>query len=466
MEQSNTVVELDTDRIVQEHRRFFHSGTTRSVTFRLEQLGRLKDAIVRNEKLLFDALHKDLRKSEMEAYATEIGLVLDSIRYTMNNLKRWAKPQKVKTPLFLMPSTSRILSEPYGTVLIISPYNYPVYLCIEPMIGAIAAGNCVVLKPSEMTPNVSAALRRIVTETFDESYVRIVEGEREVTSALLAASFDYIFFTGSVPVGKIVMEAAAKQLIPVTLELGGKSPVIVDSSANLNVAAKRIVWGKLLNAGQTCIAPDYVLVHEDVKDTLIIKMKETIAAFYGANPGLSPDFGRIVNERHFHRLAAIIDQDRANVVAGGRVDKADLYIEPTLLAAKSWDDAAMSEEIFGPILPILPFRQLEEAITQIIDRPKPLSLYLFTESKAVEREVLERVSFGGGCVNDTVMHVSSAYMPFGGIGHSGIGGYHGKYSFDLFSHKKSILKKSTRISIELPYPPYKDKMKWLRKLLK
>jgi aldehyde dehydrogenase (NAD+) len=466
MEQSKTVVELDTDRIVQEHRRFFHSGTTRSVAFRLEQLGRLKDAIVRNERLLFDALLKDLRKSEMEAYATEIGLVLDSIRYTMNNLKRWAKPQKVKTPLFLMPSTSRILSEPYGTVLIISPYNYPVYLCIEPMIGAIAAGNCVVLKPSEMTPNVSAALRHIVTETFDESYVRIVEGEREVTSALLAASFDYIFFTGSVPVGKIVMEAAAKQLIPVTLELGGKSPVIVDSTANLNVAAKRIVWGKLLNAGQTCIAPDYVLVHEDVKDTLISKMKETIAAFYGANPGLSPDFGRIVNERHFHRLAAIIDQDRANVVAGGRVDKADLYIEPTLLSAKSWDDAAMSEEIFGPILPILPFRQLEEAITQIIDRPKPLSLYLFTESKAVEREVLERVSFGGGCVNDTVMHVSSAYMPFGGVGHSGIGGYHGKYSFDLFSHKKSILKKSTRISIELPYPPYKDKMKWLRKLLK
>lgn len=465
MEQSKTA-ELDTGRIVQEHRLFFHSGRTRSVSFRLEQLGRLKDSIERNERLLHDALYKDLRKSELEAYATEIGLVLDSIRYTMKHLRRWAKPKRVKTPLFLMPSTSRILSEPYGTVLIISPYNYPVYLFLEPLIGAIAAGNCAVLKPSEMTPNVSAALHTIIAETFDEAYVRIVEGEREATSALLAAAFDYIFFTGSVLVGKIVMEAAAKQLIPVTLELGGKSPVIVDRSANLSIAAKRIIWGKLLNAGQTCIAPDYVLVHEDVKDALVGKMKDTIAAFYGANPGLSPDFGRIVNERHFHRLATIIDRDRANVIAGGRVDKADLYIEPTLLAAKSWDDAAMSEEIFGPILPILPFRELEEAVSQIIDRPKPLSLYLFTENRAVEREVLERISFGGGCVNDTVMHVSSAYMPFGGVGHSGIGGYHGKYSFDLFSHKKSILKKSTKISIELPYPPYKDKLKWLRKLLK
>lgn len=457
---------LDAGRIVQEHRRFFQSGATLNVDFRLEQLGRLKDSILRNEKLISEALHKDLRKSEFEAYATEIGLALHSIRYTMKHLRQWAKPQKVRTPLHLMPSSSRIMKEPYGTVLIISPFNYPFSLLIEPLIGAIAAGNCAVLKPSEMTPNVSSLVKRLIDETFEPPFVRVVEGEREVTTALLAEAFDYIFFTGSVPVGKVVMEAAAKRLIPVTLELGGKSPVIVDRTANLDLAAKRIVWGKLLNAGQTCIAPDYLLAHEEIREPLIVKMKETIKAYYGADPSGSPDFGRIVNERHFSRLTAIVENDRANVIAGGGANKADLYIEPTLLAAKSWDDAAMSEELFGPILPILSYRELNDAIKQINDRPKPLALYVFTENKAVEREVLSRVSFGGGCVNDTIMHVSSAYMPFGGVGESGMGGYHGKHSFELFSHKKSVLKKSTKVSIDLPYPPYKDKLKLLRKLLK
>lgn len=454
------------DLILQEHRKKFHSGYTRSVDFRLEQLKKLSDAVKRNERDLLSALYQDLHKNEFEAYSTEIGYTLDSIRYMRKHLKRWMKPRKVRTPFYHAASRSRMYQEPYGTVLIIGPFNYPFQLLIEPLIGAIAAGNSVILKPSENTPTVAAAVKKLILETFDESYIRVIEGEKETTSALIHAPFDYIFFTGSVPVGRIVMEAAAANLVPVTLELGGKSPVIVDRTANLDAAAKRIIWGKMMNAGQTCIAPDYILAHEDIKDELIARMKAVLASFYGPDARQSSDYGRIVNERQFDRLASILEKDQANVLFGGRIHREELYIEPTLLAATSWSDAAMLDEIFGPILPIMGFRELEEAIQMINSRPKPLALYLFTEQHRVENEVLARVSFGGGCVNDTISHIANHHLPFGGVGHAGIGAYHGKYSFDLFSHTKSVMTKSTKLNINFLFPPYGDKLKWVRKILR
>lgn len=456
----------DIGQMIHDHKQFFYSGRTSDLSFRLDQLRKLKEAIQRYEPQIVSALYQDLRKSEFESYETEIGLTLESIRYTMKHLKRWMKRQKVKTPLYLHPSKSYIMKEPYGTALIIGPFNYPYQLVIEPLIGAIAAGNCAVLKPSESTPTVSAVIRAMVSETFDEHYITVIEGDKETTSALIHAPFDYIFFTGSVPVGKIVMEAAAHNLVPVTLELGGKSPVIVDRTANLDIAAKRIIWGKLLNTGQTCVAPDYVLVHTDIKEALISKMKEMIIRFYGSDALESPDYGQIVNENQFDRLVSIIESDQANLLYGGRSVREKLYIEPTLLEAVSWNDAAMSDEIFGPILPIMEYRTLDEAIQLINDQPKPLALYLFTANKDVENQVLSRTSFGGGCINDTISHAASAHLPFGGVGNSGMSGYHGKHSFDIFSHRKSILKKSTKIDIGLVYPPYLNKMKWLRKILK
>ncbi|MFF2092818.1 aldehyde dehydrogenase [Paenibacillus sp. NPDC058174] len=460
---------IDADRVqqaIEEHKRYFAAGTTQDVKFRIAQLLKLRDAIQKFEPQLTEALYRDLRKGDFEAYATEIGFALDSIRHTAKQLKRWTRPRRVKTPLVLMPSTSSIRSEPYGTVLIISPFNYPFQLCMEPLIGAIAAGNCALLKPSELTPNVSAVIARLIGETFDPAYIRVVEGEKEVTSLLINAPFDLIFFTGSTAVGKIVMAAAAKNLVPVILELGGKSPVIVDASANLDLAAKRIAWGKFMNTGQTCIAPDYILAHADIKEQLIAKLKETISGFYGTDAAASRDYGRIVNTRRFDQLAAILEQDRAGIRYGGTVDRDDLYIEPTLLDSACWKDAAMAEEIFGPILPIMEYQDLEEAINGINARPKPLALYVFTENRSVEREVLSRISFGGGCVNDTISHIINPYLPFGGIGNSGIGTYHGKHGFDQFSHQKSILKKSTLLDITILFPPYNDRLKWIKRLLK
>lgn len=454
------------EKILQEHHQFFHRGRTYDVQFRIEQLSKLKKAIQRNEQQILSALHQDLGKSAFEAYATEVGLTLDSIGYTMKHLKQWMKPQKVKTPIHQFPSKSFILKEPYGTVLIIGPFNYPFHLVIEPLVGAIAAGNCAILKPSENTPTVSAIITTLIKETFDENYIRVIEGEKETTSTLIHTPFDYIFFTGSVPVGKIVMEAAAKNLVPVTLELGGKSPVIVDRTANIKLAAKRIIWGKLLNTGQTCIAPDYVFAHADIKQELIDTMKEVIISYYGTDAKESIDYGRIVNERQYDRLTAILEKDSANVLYGGHSVKEDLYIEPTLLAVKSSSDAAMQDEIFGPILPILEFHQLDEAIQMINSHPKPLALYLFTENKNIENEVLRRVSFGGGCINDTISHAASSHLPFGGVGNSGIGAYHGRSSFELFSHNKSILKKSTKIKINIVFPPYGEKIKFIKKLMK
>lgn len=456
----------DVSLLLAEHRRYFHEGHTLALSFRLEQLQRLKEALLRYEAPILDALRQDLGKGEFEGYATEFGFVLSSIAHTRKHLKRWMKPQRVRTPLQLQPASSRIISEPYGTILIISPFNYPFQLLMEPLIGAIAAGNCAVLKPSEAAPHVTEVISRLIGETFPKEYIRVVEGEKETVSALIHSPFDYIFFTGSVPVGRIVMEAAAKNLVPVTLELGGKSPVIVDATANLELAAKRIIWGKLLNAGQTCIAPDYVLAHSSVKAQLIDNMKNAIRSFYGEDAQLSPDYGRIIHTRHVDRLASILDRDQAKIVYGGRVAREERYMEPTLLDQVTWDDASMEDEIFGPILPILEYSSLDEAIRVVREHPKPLALYLFTQDSAVEQEVLHKVSFGGGCVNDTISHVASANLPFGGVGNAGIGAYHGKHSFEVFSHRKSVMKKSTRFETGLLFPPYRDKIKWVRKVLK
>lgn len=460
-----TTINERVSKILDEHKDYFSSGKTKDIDFRLKQLKVLKGAIKDNEKLILEALDKDLYKSEYEAYASEVGFTLDSIGYVMKNLKSWAKVKKVKTPFFHVGAKSYIYSEPYGTVLIIAPFNYPFQLLIEPLVGAMAAGNSAVLKPSEYTPNVSKVISKIITENFPKEYIRVMEGGREVTSSLINKPFDYIFFTGSVRVGKIVMEAASKNLVPVTLELGGKSPTIVDKEANIAVAAQRIVWGKFLNAGQTCVAPDYILAHRDIKEKLIEEMKNSLNKFYGDDVLRSRDYGRIVNENHLNRLLELIDREK--IVAGGNFDIDQLYIEPTILDKVSWDDKVMEDEIFGPILPVIEYESLDNMIKMINSRPKPLSLYVFSENKDIWERIIHSVSFGGGCINDTISHIVSPYLPFGGVGSSGIGTYHGKSSFETFSHRKSIMKKTTKVNLDLIYPPYKEKkVKLIKKILK
>ncbi|WP_298838715.1 aldehyde dehydrogenase [Clostridium sp.] len=449
-----------------EHNKFFLAGETRNIEYRISALKKLKNVIKKYEKEIINALYRDLGKSEFEAYGTEIGFVLDSIGNFIKHSKKWAKTKRVKTPIHQFPSKGYIMYEPYGTVLIIGPFNYPFQLLIEPLVGAIAAGNCAVLKPSENTPTVSGLIRKIIEETFEKNYIRVIEGEKETTSALINSAFDYIFFTGSVPVGRIVMRAAAENLVPVTLELGGKSPVIVDKTANLDIAAKRILWGKLVNTGQTCIAPDYIFVDKVIKEKFIEKLKSTAISFYGEDASKSIDYGRIVSSRQFKRLTSIIEKDKNKVIYGGNSNQGTLYIEPTIIDNVDFKDAVMQDEIFGPIMPILEYENLEEVIEMINNRPKPLALYVFTEDKNVQTAVLGRISFGGGCVNDTISHVASSNMPFGGVGNSGIGGYHGRDSFETFSHRKSILKKSTSIDIKLIFPPYGNRIKLIKKILK
>ncbi|MNI03609.1 Aldehyde dehydrogenase [compost metagenome] len=451
--------------IVHRQKQMVRSGVTKSVDFRLKQLEILKSAIKKREKDITDALFADLGKAEFEAYATEIGTVYDSISHAMKHLRKWAKPQRVPTPIVHFGSTSYIYSEPYGSVLIIGPYNYPFMLVMDPLIGAISAGNCAVVKPSEYTPHVSAILADILADCFDETYIMTIEGGKEITSILIHTPFDLIFFTGSIGVGKIVMEAAASNLVPVILELGGKSPCIVDRETNIDLAAKRIVWGKFLNTGQTCVAPDYVLAHRDIKEALIVKMKEQITAFYGADPKDSRDYGKIVNTQQWDRLNGLLDPTK--VVAGGNGDRDNLYFAPTIMNGVNWNDKVMEEEIFGPILPVLEYDDLSHVIDKVNARPKPLALYLFTENKSIENKVLESVTFGGGCVNDTILHLASPYLPFGGVGSSGMGSYHGKHSFDSFSHRKSVLKKSTRIHVDLIFPPHNNqKLKWIKRFMK
>ncbi len=450
--------------LIERQRAYFLTGATRDVPFRLEMLKRLLDAVTRYEADLFLALKADLNKSTFESYVLEIGVVREEIRFAIKHLKRWAKPRKVKTTLPLFGSASWIYPEPYGVCLIVAPWNYPFNLAVAPLIGAIAAGNCAVLKPSELSPHTSQVLARLIRETFPEEYVCVVEGGVEESNALLRERFDHIFFTGSVHVGKIVMEAASRHLTPVTLELGGKSPCIVHADANLDLAARRIAWGKCLNAGQTCVAPDYLLVHRQVKEALLERMRSAIAGMYGEDVMRNPDYTRIVSQRHFERLTRFLRDGEA--VIGGRHDPVRLVIEPTVLDCVQWDDPVMQEEIFGPILPVLAYDNLDEAIAAVNARPKPLALYLFTESAKVQQTVLAQVSFGGGCVNDTLYHLANPHLPFGGVGESGIGGYHGKHSFDTFSHHKSVLKQTTLFDIPLRYPQTKHALKMIRMFLR
>lgn len=456
----------DVDHMIEVQHNFYYTGATKTVEFRKEQLIRLKKAIQHHEKEIVQALYMDLRKSEFEAYATEVGFVLDSIGFMLKHIDEWMKPEKVKTALHLMPAKSFVLKEPYGSVLIIGPFNYPFQLVMEPLIGAIIGGNCAIVKPSESAIHTAKVIRKVIASTFSPHYIQVVEGEIEETSALIHAPFDYIFFTGSIAVGKIIMKAASERLTPITLELGGKSPAVIDHTANLEVAAKRIIWGKFVNAGQTCVAPDYLLVHQEVKDIFVHLLKKTIFEFFGKDAQDSPDYGRIINARQFDRLRELIQKEGQYISLGGKIDSEDLYIEPTLLEGVNWQNPSMEDEIFGPILPILTYNRLETAIGQIRKLPKPLSAYFFSENEKAIQYFLEELPFGGGCINDTISHVGSSHMPFGGVGPSGMNAYHGKASFDTFTHAKSILKKSTKFPINIVFPPYKNKVKLVKSLLR
>lgn len=455
-------------KLTEAQKQFFETGWTRDLAFRICQLQLLADAMRKNETVLGEALKKDLGKSAFESYATEIGFVLADIRYTIQNLQKWSAPKRVRTPLYLFPGKSKIQKEPYGSVLILGPYNYPVQLLAEPLVGAIAAGNCAVLKPSELTPHVSEAMYQIVHSTFKEEYIACVEGGVEVNQELLSQKFDYIFFTGSERVGRIVMKAAAENLTPVTLELGGKSPVIIEKTANIKEAARRIAWGKLMNAGQTCVAPDYVLVDESRKQQFLTEMKTAFSHLYGKEIKKNPDFGRIVNERHMERLQKILEQDAKYLFCGGEADTLQRYIEPAILdLGKDQNAASMQEELFGPILPVLSYHTLEDAVRFVNKRAKPLALYLFTKKRSAEKFVLERVSSGGVCVNDTISHLINPDLPFGGVGASGMGQYHGKYSFDTFTHEKSVFYKPADWNLPVCYPPFtKGKMNLVKFFLK
>ncbi|OWY21110.1 aldehyde dehydrogenase [Sphingobacteriales bacterium UPWRP_1] len=454
--------ESDIAGTLAEQRRFFATNATKSLDFRITQLKKLKKAVADFEAPLMEALKKDLNKTGLEAFGTEIAIVNSEIDVAIKKLKSWANPKSVFTPFFHFPARSKIYNDPYGVVLIIGPWNYPFQLVISPLVGAIAAGNCAMLKPSELAPNVSALLATMIKQTFQSQYVAIFEGDVTVAHELLENKFDYIFFTGGTAVGKLIYQAAAKNLTPVTLELGGKSPCIVHKDANIKLSARRILWGKLLNAGQTCVAPDYVFVHRQIKHELIVAMKEELVNMLGENAEDSPYYCRIISDRHLKRLEGLLQC--GNIIAGGRVNPATRYIEPTLLENVSHNDPIMQEEIFGPILPILDYENLDEVIQFITNRPKPLALYIFAESREVVNRVLEQTSSGSVGVNETVAQMSNANMPFGGVGDSGIGAYHGKYSFDTFSHKKSVMFRTTLIDPPLRYMPYKFGEKLLRML--
>lgn len=450
--------------LVQQQRAFFATGKTLDLEFRMAQLRFLQQAIRRHEQALFDAMYADFRKPAFESFATEVGFVELELKLTLKKLKDWVKPKKVKETIINFPASSYIHSSPYGIALIIGPWNYPFNLLMAPLIGAMAAGNCALLKPSEIAPHTAAAIAKLAKETFDEAYIAVAEGGVEVTQQLLAQRYDYIFFTGSTRVGQIVMKAAAEHLTPVTLELGGKSPAIVAEDADIRLAARRIAWGKFLNAGQTCVAPDYLLVHEQVKEELVQQLAKCIREFYGDEPEQSPDYARIINDRHFDRLAAYLQQGTTR--AGGQTNSTSRYIAPTLLDQVTWEHPVMQEEIFGPILPILTYRKLEEAIDVVNAHEKPLALYFFSSSEIKKEAVLRCTQFGGGCINDTISHLTNPNLPFGGVGGSGMGSYHGKNSFDLFSHQKSVVHRGTWLDLPLRYPPYGNRLPMLRKFFK
>lgn len=452
-------------QVVENQRTLFTANLPFSLSYRLQQLTSLKSAILTHESELTEALALDLGKSTFESYMTEIGFVLHELIATIKQLKQWMKPQKVKTPLLSQPASSAIHSQPLGVCLIISPFNYPASLALSPLIAALAGGNCCVLKTSELTPNVSRVLEKLISTTFSADYVSCINGGVEEVTALLTQKFDHIFFTGSTEVGKIVMQQAAKNLTPVTLELGGKSPCIVCADANVDIAVKRIVYGKMLNAGQTCVAPDYVLVDESIKRVFLAKLKQRIELVYGVDASQSKDFGRMVSVKHTQRVGQLIDADK--VLVGGDVDIEKRYIAPTVVVDVALTDDIMQQEIFGPVLPIIGFTEFDEVISTIRALPShPLAAYIFSDDKSIQDLLLAKIQAGGVAINHCVQHLVNPHLPFGGVGNSGIGSYHGKHGFDCFSHKKSVLKAATWFDLALIYPPYKNKLALLKKVLK
>lgn len=434
------------------------------IKYRKESLKKLLHVITKHEDAIIKALYDDFKKPAFEAVLTETNYVISDLKETIKNIDSWAKPKRVSASFLNFPSSDFIYSEPYGNVLILSPWNYPFQLAMCPLVAAVAAGNTVTLKPSELTPNTAAILSKIIRETFDIKHVVAITGDATIAQNLLSKRWDYIFFTGSVAVGKIVAKAAAENLTPVTLELGGKSPCIVDETANLELSARRIVWGKILNAGQTCVAPDYILVHHKIKDTLVKFIIQEIEKALGTNPEVSPDYARIINLKNWQRQLSLLENQK--ILFGGQSNRDSLFLAPTLLDEPEMDSLVMQEEIFGPILPLISYQSKADVEKIILSFEKPLSLYLFSQNKSFIEEVLQKYSFGGGCINDTVIHLANNRLPFGGVGNSGMGAYHGKLSFDIFSHKKAIVKKGTWLDLPMRYAPYKDKLKSIKKLLK
>lgn len=456
----------DINLIFKNQKEFFESGKTINVDYRIKNLKKLNDIIKKNEDKILNELKKDLGKSNFEGYVTEVGILYDDINFHIKNVKKWSSEEKRKSPIVYYPSKSYIYKEPYGVTLIIGPFNYPFQLVIAPLIGAISAGNTAIIKPSENSRNIALLLEKLINENFPEGYLRVVNplGGKETVSLLLDKPFDYIFFTGSVRVGKLVMQKAAQHLTPVTLELGGKSPCIVDSDAKLKLAAKRIVWGKFLNAGQTCVAPDYLCVHKSVKDELLKLIINEIRIQFGENVRNSGDYPRIVNKSSLERLSGYLNDGK--IYYGGNIDEDNLYMEPTLIIKPDLNSPLMSDEIFGPILPILVYEDLDNVIKFINHREKPLALYYFSESKKKIKYVLTSTTSGGVTINDTIIHVANPNLPFGGVGSSGVGKYHGKESFETFTHNKSVMKRGTFIEFNIRFAPYKNKLNLVKRIMK
>ena len=459
--------EILIEKAFQKKRSYFDSGATRSYEFRISQLKKLKQAIQKFEKEIIDALHTDMHKPDFEAYTSEVGFMYEEINHTIKHFGKWMQPTSVRTPLVLLPSSSKIINEPLGVILIIGPWNYPFQLLFAPLVGAIAAGNTVILKPSDNTKQTASVIEKLVTETFDNNYISVVTGPGAMVGPVLIEKyrFDHIFFTGSAKVGKQIMTMAARHLSPVTLELGGKSPAIVDKNLNLEVSARRLTWGKFFNAGQTCVAPDYLLVHEDVKDAFVKEMIRNIRDFYGNSPEESTSLTHIVNDKRFDILVGYLNT--GNILHGGRFNKAKRFIEPTIIEKISMNDPIMQEEIFGPILPVITYKTNAEIIEIVRKNRYPLACYIFSSDKKFQDFIIENIEFGGGSINNALVHLANPDLPFGGVGNSGMGNYHGKRSFDAMSHTKSMITTSTVFDPALRYPPYtSSKMKWVRRFYK
>lgn len=458
------MTETEIAKLIDQQRAYFNTGITKSLEWREVQLKALQKMLYENENTIIEALQKDMGKPLFEAEFSEVQVLFHEVETVRKKLYTWMQPETVSTPLLHFPGTSMVVKEPYGLVLIMAPWNYPFQLLIAPLIGALAAGNTAILKPSSVTVHTSALISRLIPQYFSGECVAVVACSGEEANVLLRQKFDYIFYTGSAQAGRIVMEAAAKHLTPVTLELGGKSPCIVDKNTSIRQTAKKICWGKFFNAGQTCIAPDYVLVHHDIKEALLTEMKKVLSAFYGSDPSQSPHYARICNEKHFDRLVSLLSE--GDIIAGGQHLRADRFIAPAILDNISWDSAVMADEIFGPILPVMVYTDLQEALARINERPKPLALYIFSRSSRFKNTVISGTSSGGVCVNDTLSHFTTSSLPFGGVGESGMGQYHGRYSFNTFSHAKPVLRKSFMFDLPVRYPPYRKLGRLMKRIIR